>query len=226
MTDPADSAEAKASGPQDWATRTERKVLMAAIEVAPRLGWNAHMVRAACEMCELSLGDQELLVPNGARDLAALLSRYHNAEAMKALEATPASTLKIRERIAAGVSARLEAAASDLEAAKKCAGFLALPFNADLGVSLAWESADLIWRWAGDTSTDQNHYSKRMILGGILVPALTIRLFEGRDAADSFTAKRIENVMQFEKWKAGKDFDAPVRKVTDLLGRLRYGAKV
>ena len=31
--------------------------------------------------------------------------------------------------------------------------------------------------------------------------------------------------MAFEKWKAGKDFDAPVRKVTEMLSRLRYGAR-
>lgn len=222
----AGTAQAHSSGPQDWATRTEQAVLQAAIQRAPRMGWSAQMVRSACEDCGLSLGDQELLIPNGPRDLAALMSRYHDAQAMKALEATPASTLKIRQRIAAGLSARLEAAADDLEASKKCAGFLALPFNADLGISLAWESANHIWRWAGDTATDQNHYSKRMILGGILLPALTIRLFEGKEAADRFCDKRIENVMQFEKWKAGKDFDAPMRRITDFLGRLRYGAKV
>ncbi|MDA1322903.1 MAG: COQ9 family protein, partial [Proteobacteria bacterium] len=79
--------------------------------------------------------------------------------------------------------------------------------------------------WAGDTATDQNHYSKRAILGGILIPALTMRWFDGREAAEGFVARRIDNVMAFEKWKAGKDFDAPVRTITDVLGRLRYGAK-
>jgi ubiquinone biosynthesis protein COQ9 len=29
--------------------------------------------------------------------------------------------------------------------------------------------------------------------------------------------------MAFEKWKAGKDFDAPVRKATEFLSKLRYG---
>jgi ubiquinone biosynthesis protein COQ9 len=117
-------------------------------------------------------------------------------------------------------------AAADLEASRKCAAFLALPVNADLGLKLAWEGADLIWQWAGDTATDWNHYSKRTILSGILIPALTMRLFDGRERADAFVAARIENVMTFEKWKAGKDFDAPLRKMTDALSRMRYGAKV
>lgn len=220
MTDTADAASKS-----DWASRTEQAVLDAAVERAPVLGWNGRLARAACEANGLSLGDQELLLPNGARDLAALLSRRHDARALKALEATTAATMKIRERIAAAVSARMEAGAADLEASKRCAGFLGLPTNVDLAFGLAWESADHLWRWAGDTATDQNHYSKRAILGGILIPALTLRWFDGREAAEAFVARRIDNVMTFEKWKAGKDFDAPVRTITDLLGRLRYGAK-
>jgi len=210
----------------DWADRMEQSVLDAALPIAPALGWNDRLVRAACAANGLSQGDQDLLLPNGARDLAALLSRRHDAQALHTLEATPAATLKMRERIAAAVSARMEAGAVDLEATKRCAGFLALPTNADLGLSLAWESADGLWRWAGDTATDWNHYSKRTILSGILIPALTMRWFDGREAAEAFVAARIENVMAFEKWKAGKEFEAPLKRFTDTLSRLRYGSKV
>lgn len=206
----------------DWADRMEQSVLDAALRHAPTLGWSRSMVRRACEDNGLSLGDEELLLPNGPRDLAALLSRRHDDRAMAVLSELDVASLKIRERIARAVSARLEAGAADLDAAKRCAAFLALPTNADLGLKLAWESADLLWNWAGDTATDWNHYSKRTILSGILVPALTMRLFDGREAADAFVSRRIDNVMTFEKWKAGKDFDAPVRKVTALLSRLRY----
>ena len=207
----------------DWADAKEQAVLDAAIRLAPTLGWNARMVREACAAHGLSEGDQELLFPNGARDLAALLSRRHDSRALEALGS--AEGLKIRERIAKAVSARMEAGAADLEATRKCAGFLALPTNADLGLSLAWESADHLWRWAGDTATDWNHYSKRTILSGILIPALTMRWFDGKDAAEAFVSRRIDNVMAFEKWKAGKDFDAPLRKMTDVLARMRYGAR-
>jgi ubiquinone biosynthesis protein COQ9 len=216
---------AGAPPPGDWADRMEQSVLDAAIARAPTLGWNARLVRAACEDNGLSLGDEELLLPNGARDLAALLSRRHDDRAMADLATVEAAALKIRERIARAVSARMEAGAQDLEATRKCAAFLALPTNADLGLKLAWESADLLWNWSGDTATDWNHYSKRAILSGILIPALTMRWFDGRERAEAFVAARIENVMAFEKWKAGKDFDAPLRKMTDVLSRMRYGVK-
>lgn len=203
----------------------EQSVLDAALRHAPALGWSRSLVRRACEDNGLSLGDEELLLPNGPRDLAALLSRRHDDRAMAVLSELDVASLKIRERIARAVSARLEAGAAHLDAAKRCAAFLALPTNADLGLKLAWESADLLWNWAGDTATDWNHYSKRTILSGILIPALTMRLFDGKEAADAFVSRRIDNVMTFEKWKAGKDFDAPLRKVTDVLSRIRYGAK-
>jgi len=211
-------------GPRgDWADRMEQAVLDVAIARAPGLGWNGRMVRAACGANGLSPGDEELLLPNGARDLAALLSRRHDDRAMASLADVDPASLKIRERIARAVSARMEAGAADLEATRRCAAFLALPHNADLGLKLAWETADLLWRWSGDAATDWNHYSKRTILSGILIPALTMRWFDGKDAADAFVAARIENVMAFEKWKAGKDFDAPLRKAADILSRIRYG---
>ncbi|MFN3353469.1 MAG: COQ9 family protein, partial [Brevundimonas sp.] len=180
MTDPEPLPNAPAE--PDWAEAMEQRVLDAAIARAPSIGWNARLVRAACEAEGLSLGDQELLLPNGARDLAALLSRRHDARALEALAGVDANALKIRERIATAVSARLEAGADDLEATRRCAGFLALPTNSDLALKLSWETADHLWRWAGDTATDWNHYSKRAILSGILIPALTLRWFDGRAA--------------------------------------------
>ncbi|WP_298127936.1 COQ9 family protein [Brevundimonas sp.] len=211
--------------PGDWADRMEQRVLDAALERAPTLGWNGRMVAAACRACGLSEGDRELLLPNGPRDLAALLWRRHDAAAMESLAGIDPNALKIRERISQAVSARLEAAAADGEAEKRLAGFLALPTNADLVLSLTWATADGIWRWAGDVATDWNHQSKRVTLSGILIPAMTLRLFDGREAADAFVAARIENVMAFEKWKAGRDFYAPLRTATDLLARLRYGPR-
>lgn len=207
----------------DWAETMEQSVLDAAVRLAPELGWNARLVRIACAAEGLSLGDQELLLPNGARDLAALLSRRQDARALAALAGVDVASLKIRERIARAVAARLDAGAQDLAATRRCAGFLALPGNADLGLKLAWESADHLWRWAGDTATDWNHYSKRAILSGILVPAMTLRWFDGPAAAEAFVSARIDNVMAFEKWKAGKDFDAAGRRFLDALSRLRYG---
>jgi ubiquinone biosynthesis protein COQ9 len=94
-----------------------------------------------------------------------------------------------------------------------------------LGARLAWESADVLWRWAGDTATDENHYSKRALLAGILTGALAIRLSSGHEAALAFTDRRIANVMAFEKWKATTKFKPSqmMDSIAGALGRMRYG---
>ena len=95
--------------------------------------------------------------------------------------------------------------------------------NLALGLRLLWESADALWRWAGDAATDENHYSKRAILSGILAGGLAIRLQSGAEAADAFVDARIDNVMAYEKWKAGLKPHHLLYDVASALGKMRYG---
>jgi ubiquinone biosynthesis protein COQ9 len=205
----------------DWAGLAEQRVLDAALSLAPTLGWGSRLVSEAAKAAGLSPGESLLLLPNGPRDLAALLSRRHDAAALAALG--DAATLKIRQRITRGVEARLDAAMAEGEALRRWAGFLALPGNAPLALRLTWESADLIWRWAGDIATDENHYSKRAILSGILISTLAIRLSAGRPAASAHLAARIDNVMTFETWKAGLKPTTLMQDAAEALSRMRYG---
>ena len=208
---------------QDWADWAEQRLLDAAILRSPDLGFSPALLKATGEACDLSEGDVGLLLPNGSADLVALLSRRHDEKTMETLAGLDVSqAAKIRRKIFEGVSARLEAAAADLEASKRAAGFLTLPQNLGLAGRLTWESADRIWRWAGDTATDENHYSKRAILSGILAPALTMRLFDGREPAEAFVAARIDNVMAFEKWKAGIKVSEPLKAAAEALAKMRY----
>src|SRR6478609_4400036 len=93
----------------DWASTTEQQVLDAALKIAPQEGWTSRLATMAGESCGLSAGETELLLPQGPADLAALLSRRHDAKALEALGQLDVATLKIRERIARGVAARIDA---------------------------------------------------------------------------------------------------------------------
>jgi ubiquinone biosynthesis protein COQ9 len=209
---------------KDWAAETEARVLAAALPLAQALGWNKALVQAAARSAGLSEADALLLMPNGARDLAALLFRKHDAEALSVLSTLDPLAMKVRERIRKAVEARVEAAMADEAATRKAGLFLALPPNAPLALSLGWASADTLWRWAGDTATDENHYSKRAILSAILVSTMTTRLSRGRGAAESHLAARIDNVMAFETWKAGLPTPSDwAKQAVGFLGRLRYG---
>ena len=208
----------------DWAEAAEERLLLAALAVAPDTGWNARLVARAAREAGFTPGEAELLVPHGARDLAALASRRHLRTAMASLAEVDPSTLKVRERIARGVEAKMEATAADGRASRRLAGFLALPTNVPLAARLFWEAADAIWRWAGDTATDENHYSKRAILSVVLATTIAVRLTSGREAARAELASRIDNVMAFEKWKAGLPRPGLGDRLAGALARLRYGS--
>jgi ubiquinone biosynthesis protein COQ9 len=209
-----------------WITEAEEKILEAAIRLAPNEGWTSRLVVRAGQAAGFSQGETELLLPRGPADLAALLSRRHDARALQALSDVDPHSLKVRERVALALEARIDAAGGDEGALRRMTGWLALPPNLALGARLAWESADTLWRWAGDTATDENHYSKRALLAGILAGAIAIRLSSSRGAAVRFAERRIDDVMRFETWKAkrGPRPEAALASIAGALGRMRYGS--
>jgi ubiquinone biosynthesis protein COQ9 len=207
----------------DWADAAEDRVLDQAVARAPQLGWTRRLVEVSVEAAGLSPGQAALLTPKGPRDLAALLSRRHDRVALEVLAGIDPGSLKVRERIARAVLARVEAAARDEGAVRRSAAFLALPPNLPLALSLLWESADSLWRWAGDTATDENHYSKRAILSAVLVTTMAVRFGAGGAAAREHLDRRIGEVMAFEKWKSGRPSPmAMLGEIAAALGRLRY----
>lgn len=139
------------------------------------------------------------------------------------------ATLKIRERIRTLVQFRLDYVAPQQEALVRALAIMAMPQNVPAALKLGWSSADLMWRLAGDTAADYNHYTKRTILASIYAATLAVLAHDrSDDRADTraFLERRIDGVMKFEKAKTrflNRDFDgfSPAR----FLGRLRYPAR-
>jgi ubiquinone biosynthesis protein COQ9 len=132
--------------------------------------------------------------------------------------------MKIREKIRSLIWTRLEIMAPAREAVRRALAILALPQNLPLAMRIGWRTADLMWRLAGDTSTDYNHYTKRITLGAVYASTLLVWLddeSEGWSETAAFLDRRIENVMQFERWKAGWRTQEHF-SVSRFLGRLRY----
>ena len=136
------------------------------------------------------------------------------------------SDMKIRERIRSLVQFRLDAVEGQEEAVRRAMAVMAQPQNAAAALKLGWRSADIMWRLAGDTATDYNHYTKRAILAGIYSATLAVFIdddSEDKRATREFLERRIEGVMRFEKVKAKfLNSDRETFSVTRFLGRLRY----
>jgi len=194
-----------AETPQRDDDARKEAILLAALPHAAFDGFTAAVLDKAGAEAGLSKSETARLFENGPIDLVEFYSHWADSRMEQALAAADLPAMKVRERIAAAVKARLAALKPHKEAARRAAAMLSLPMHVSLASKLMYRTVDAMWRAAGDTSTDFNFYTKRGILAGVY-GSTAMRWFtdtsDDGKATDDFLAARIENVMQFEKFKA------------------------
>jgi len=203
-----------------------RRLALAVGENAVFDGWTKVAVESAATQLGTDPAQAHLAMP---KTQAGLIDTYIQ-EVDRSLEEyfTPErlQDLKIREKISALVWKRLEIMGPAREAVRRALAILAMPQNVPLALRISWRSADLMWRIAGDTSTDFNHYTKRMTLGAVYGSTLLAWLddqSEGWSDTAAFLDRRIDDVMKFEKWKAQWRGSSDMRiSPSRFFGRLRY----
>ncbi|GAA0487532.1 COQ9 family protein [Parasphingorhabdus litoris] len=189
-------------------------------------GWNETAVAAAAQQTGVDTEMARLAFNNGPVDMIdAWFQSVDEAMAAKFSE-EELNAMKIRERITALVVARLELLETDREGLRRALAILAAPPNLRTAAKLGWRAADKMWKLAGDTATDYNHYTKRTLLSAVYGSTISVFLDdESEEFADTraFLGRRIENVMQFEKVKAKITRPSGDRfSMARFIGRLRY----
>lgn len=107
--------------------------------------------------------------------------------------------LRVRDKITLAVQKRLEWLDTHKETERAAVAYWMRPLRKYKGAKIVWRTADRIWDWAGDTSTDYNRYTKRTLLSGVLVSTTLFWLDEkGGDMANvfAFLDRRIDNVLK------------------------------
>ena len=192
-------------------------------------GWSDAAVRSASQGEGVDPDVAALAYPGGAMDMIDAWIESIDLTMAEALPAERLAGMKIRERIRSLVQARLDAMAGREEALRRAMAVLAMPQNAGRALKLGWRSADRMWRLAGDTATDYNHYTKRAMLAGIYGATLAVFVdyeSEGRAETRAFLDRRIDDVMRIEKAKAQLlNGEREHFSVARFLGRLRYPAR-
>jgi ubiquinone biosynthesis protein COQ9 len=203
-----------------------RRLALAVGENAVFDGWSRAAVDSAAKQLGIDPVQARLAMPKGQ---AGMIDLYIQ-EVDRGLEAyfTPErlAKLKIREKIRALIWRRLEIMGPAREAVRRALAIFAMPQNLPLALRIGWRTADVMWRIAGDTSTDFNHYTKRITLGAVYASTLLVWLDdkgEGWGDTAAFLDRRIDDVMKFEKWKAEWRGSSDQRlSLSRFLGRLRY----
>jgi ubiquinone biosynthesis protein COQ9 len=192
-------------------------------------GWRAEAVTMAASEGRVDADIAHLAFSTGAMDMIDAWFASIDTRMLEALTPEKLVTMSIRQRIIALVTARLTLLARDREALRRALAIMALPQNSVRAARLGWRSADVMWRAAGDSATDLNHYSKRLTLAAVYAATLLVFVDdESEDWADSraFLDRRIEGVMRFERAKARwKGIGGGERlSLARFIGRLRYPA--
>jgi ubiquinone biosynthesis protein COQ9 len=215
----------------DYSSLDDLRVLLAPAiaDAAAFDGWSGTALEAAARAHDIDPAVAALAFPGGAMDMIAGWIAAIDGAMVGALPAATIAALPIRERIRSLVQFRLDTMAPQREALRRALAIMAMPQNAPRALKLGWSSADAMWRLAGDTASDYNHYTKRMTLGSIY--AATLAVFSQDESAGladtrAFLDRRIADVMRFEKAKArlltsDEAYFSPAR----FLGRLRYPAR-
>jgi ubiquinone biosynthesis protein COQ9 len=192
-------------------------------------GWTDAALVAAADAAGADPVIARLAFKDGAMGMIQTWIETIDEAMAAALPPAVLETMKIRERIRSLIQFRLDAVDGREEALRRALAIMAMPQNAAQGLRTGWRSADIMWRLAGDTATDWNHYSKRAILASLYGATLAVFINDesvGKSETRAFLDRRIDGVMRFESFKRqwlqpkGERF-SPVR----FLGRLRYPAR-
>src|SRR3712207_6631058 len=130
-------------------------------------GWSDKALAMAASELGVPANRAKLAFPDGPVQMIDAWFDAIDIAMAKAYPLERIEKLKIRERIRDLVLYRIEVINPHKEALRRALAILAQPVQGLSGPRLAWRAADRMWRIAGDTSTDFNHYSKRTILAGL-----------------------------------------------------------
>lgn len=182
-------------------TSNPAEILDRALVLSPETGWTEALIDQL--KTEFGLVVMNEHYPAGVIDLLYAFADRADQAMLEALAAMDLDTLKIRDRIRIGVKARLEFLIPVKVAFAASMKYMTHPLRAADLKRISWRTADRLWWAAGDTSTDYNHYSKRILLSGVFA---TTTLYWLNDSSDdyhkswAFLERRINNVLTIGKF--------------------------
>ena len=178
------------------------QVLLAALPHVAFDGWSARALAAGAEDAGFGPDAAYRAFPRGTLQALTHFSRWADKRMMQELNKIDISALRIRDRIAAAVRARLAVVTPHREAVRRAVACLALPHNAGAAARGTYETVNAMWYAAGDRSVDFSFYTKRGLLAGVYASTLLYWLADSSDDfADSwaFLDRRIADVMRIPK---------------------------
>ena len=202
------------------AQTTQYQLIEAVLNHIPFDGWSEASLKMAAADCGVSEAELTTLFPAGIADAIAAYGAWAD-EKMKAafLDRFEAelSVMPVHKKIRTLILIRLKQAAPHKEVVRRTMAVLARPQHAKLAAKLLYDTVDVMWRTAGDTSTDYNFYTKRATLSAVY--SATLLAFLADNSADmakteAFLDRRLADIARIPK------LAKPAKGMADMAGRM------
>ena len=201
------------------------QILLATLPHVAFDGWSRAALKAGVADAGLGVDMAPRAFPGGIPDLVDHSADWADRRMLEELANLDLAAMRVRDRVAAGVKARLQVLAPYREATRRALAYLALPPNAPMAARLTWRTVDAIWYAAGDEAADFNYYTKR----GLLLPVYTATVLywlsdQSGDCAATwaFLDRRIAEVMKIPAFTGRlKKMLSSLPRPFDLIRRAR-----
>ena len=195
------------------------KIVSAMLPGVQEKGWSWALAEASAVEAGFQDNMCRAVFPEGLCDVVAHFTDQIDRKMMERLEIVDSSKMRVRDRIKYAVMTRFDLLESMglRKAVKSSLSYWAVPVRVLQGQRVLWRTTDRIWKWAGDTSKDYNHYTKRGLLSSLMVGTTLVWLddmSEDKAITEAFLDRRLENIMEF-----GRAIGTIGTKMTDTAKR-------
>ena len=186
-------------------TSRRDKILLASLHHVVFDGWTKAALQAGVQDAGFDADMALRAFPGGLPDLAQHMADWADRRMLDELADLDLDAMRVRDRVAAGVKARLQVVTPYREAMRRLLAYLTLPQNAPMAARQTWRTVDAIWYAAGDDAADFNYYTKRSLLLPVYTTTVLYWLNDDSDgmaATWDYLDRRISDVLKVPALKA------------------------
>ena len=186
-------------------TSRRDKILLASLHHVVFDGWTKAALQAGVQDAGFDADMALRAFPGGLPDLAQHMADWADRRMLDELADLDLDAMRVRDRVAAGVKARLQVVTPYREAVRRLLAYLTLPQNAPMAARQTWRTVDEIWYAAGDDAADFNYYTKRSLLLPVYTTTVLYWLNDDSDgmaATWDYLDRRISDVLKVPALKA------------------------
>ena len=186
-------------------TSRRDKILLASLHHVVFDGWTKAALQAGVQDAGFDADMALRAFPGGLPDLAQHMADWADRRMLDELADLDLDAMRVRDRVAAGVKARLQVVTPYREAMRRLLAYLTLPQNAPMAARQTWRTVDEIWYAAGDDAADFNYFTKRSLLLPVYTTTVLYWLNDDSDgmaATWDYLDRRISDVLKVPALKA------------------------